>query len=121
MNRLASAVFVFAFALAFLGRAWPQDSFSGVDLLYPELAHPEKDAEEAISRGDLRFMAVDRYRRDTPGANQYGRLKGVHGAKFVKHPFRLFPSSSQMFSFNIRARAYAEAYNHVLLRRMLQE
>ncbi|HET7513049.1 MAG TPA: hypothetical protein VFJ88_09795, partial [Chthoniobacterales bacterium] len=32
----------------------------GVDLLYPELAHPAQDTHDAINIGDLRFVTIDR-------------------------------------------------------------
>jgi hypothetical protein len=39
----------------------------GIDLLYPEFAHPREDVAAAIQRDDLRFIAIDRARRIVPG------------------------------------------------------
>ncbi|MGH8092874.1 MAG: hypothetical protein ACREIF_05320 [Chthoniobacterales bacterium] len=98
-----------------------QDSFAGIDLLYPELAHPDEDARAAIKQGDLRFIAVDRYGKDVPGVERYPRLKQIHGTKFVRQPFRILATPSENFSFNIRARAYAREYNRVILRFVLRQ
>jgi hypothetical protein len=96
-----------------------QDSFSGVDLLYPEFAHPEKDALAAIKRRDCRFIMIDR-RGTVPGVERYPRLKATYGSKFIKQRFRIFATRSQNFSFNLRARTYAHDYNQTLLRYMLE-
>ena len=96
-----------------------QDSFAGVDLLYPEFAHPQQDARAAINRGDFRFITTDRH-KTVPGVERYPRLKAIHGTRFIKQRFRLFATGSQNFSFNLRARAYAYAYNQTLLHYLLK-
>jgi len=119
MNRLFALLIVFALGFLLLSRAAGQDSFAGVDLLYPQLAHPAKDAQEAIKRGDFRFVAIDRYGKDTPGVEDYPLLKQRYRTKLVRQPFRIIATPSQDFSFRIRARAYAEEYNGILLRHLL--
>ncbi|HEY1583459.1 MAG TPA: hypothetical protein VGF73_10215 [Chthoniobacterales bacterium] len=120
MNRFLCALLVLGMGLAFPQLARGQDSFSGVDLLYPELAHPEQDAKAALSRHDFRFIAIDRYGKNVPGVERYPRLKQKQGTKFVPQPFRIFATRSQNFSFGLRARAYAEEYNRILLRELLK-
>ena len=119
MNRLFALLIASALGFFLAGRAARQDSFAGVDLLYPEFAHPDKDAQEAIKRGDFRFVAIDRYGKDTPGVEPYPRLKQHYGTKLVRQRFRIIVTPSQDFSFRIRARAYAEEYNGSLLRHLL--
>ena len=119
MSRILPALFSFVLVFGFVKPAAAQDMLAGVDLLYPQLAHPETDARTAIKKNDLRFIAVDRYGKDTPGVNNYPRLKNHYGTKFVRQPFRIIATSSQDFSFRIRARAYAEIYNRILLRHLL--
>jgi len=119
MNRLL-ALLVATLALFLLDRAVGQESVAGIDLLYPELAHPDADARRAIKEGDFRFVAIDRYGKDTPGVERYPRLKQRYGSKLVRQPFRIIASPSQDFSFRIRARAYAQQYNRILLRHLLK-
>jgi len=119
MNRFLALLIVLVLGSFFLARASGQDSFAGVDLLYPELAHPDDDARRAIKRNDFRFVAVDRYGKDTPGVELYPRLKQHYGTKLVRQRFRIIATPSQDFSFRIRARAYAEEYNGSLLRHLL--
>ncbi len=121
MNRLLALLFCFAAGLAFLPCASGEDSFAGVDLLYPELAHPQEDAREAIQADDLRFIAIDRYAKVVPGVERYPRLREIQGTKFLRQSFRIFATRSQNFSFNLRARAYAEEYNRTLLQHLLQQ
>jgi hypothetical protein len=116
MNRLLRAILVLSIGLAFPSFATAQDSFSGVDLLYPELAHPQEDAKAALKQRDFRFIAIDRYGKDVPGLERFPRLKQIHGTKFVRQPFRIFATRSQNFSFALRARAYANEYNGIILR-----
>jgi hypothetical protein len=120
MNRLFVLLVMCALGLFFLSRASGQDSFAGVDLLYPELAHPDKDAQEAIQRRDFRFVAIDRYGKDTPGLEGHPRLKQRYKTKLVRQPFRIIATPSQDFSFRIRARAYARQYNSILLQYLLK-
>lgn len=82
--------------------------------MYPEFAHPEEDATAAIHRRDFRFIAVDRARRIVPATERSRRLRRAYGTKYIRQRFRLFPSASQNFSYNLRARAYAEQYNRAL-------
>jgi hypothetical protein len=120
MNRLLRALLILSIGLALPPFATGQDSFSGVDLLYPALAHPARDAREAIKHDDdLRFIAIDRYGKDVPGLERYPRLKQIQGTKFVRQPFRIFATRSQNFSFALRARAYAREYNEVIVHHLL--
>lgn len=96
------------------------DPFAGVDLLYPEFAHPEQDARAAIARHDYRFIATDRYQQNVPGVERYPRLRAHYGTKLIRQRFRLFATNSQNFSFNLRARTYATSYNQVLVRFLLK-
>ena len=114
MNRCLAARILLLVGLTLASPLAAQDSFEGVDLLYPEFAHPRADARAAIERGDLRFVATDRH-RTTPGVERYGRLKEIYGTKIIRQRFRLFPSRSDNFSFNLRARTYATEYNQTLL------
>jgi hypothetical protein len=120
MKRCLSAL---AFALLGLAAVLPvaaQDSLPGLDLLYPGFAHPQQDANAAIKKRDFRFITVDRQRKSVPGVERYPRLKATYGTKYVKQPFRIFATRSQNFSFNLRARAYADEYNRTLLRYLLK-
>lgn len=122
MNSFLRALLIFTILLALQPLPAPgQDSFSGVDLLYPELAHPLADARAAIKQRDLRFIAIDRYGKDAPGVERYPRLKEIQGTKFVRQPFRIFATRSQNFSFSLRARAYAEEYNRAILSYLLKQ
>ena len=114
MKRLPAACLLLLLAGACISSARGQDAFSGVDLLYPEFAHPQQDAQAAIKRRDLRFIATD-LRQTTPGAERYPRLKEIYGTKVIRQRFRIFATRSQNFSFNLRARAYAADYNRILL------
>ena len=105
MLRAAMNRFLPACTLLFIG--WTlvlptngQDAFSGVDLLYPEFAHPQEDARAAIARRDLRFVATDR-RHTAPGVERYPRLKEINGTKVIKQRFRIFASRSQNFSWHL--------------------
>ena len=100
--------------------ATDEDVFAGVDLLYPEFAHPAEDAHAAIAKRDFRFITVDRHGKDVPGAERYPRLVEKNGTKFVKQPFRILATTSQNFSFMLRARAYANEYNRTVLHYLLQ-
>jgi hypothetical protein len=119
MNRLLPAWTLLFIGWTLVSPANGQDAFPGVDLLYPEFAHPQEDARAAIKRGDFRFITTDR-RNTVPGVERYPRLKATYGVKFIKQRFRLFASRSQNFSFNLRARAYASDYNQTLLRHLLK-
>lgn len=98
-----------------------QDSAGGLDLLYPEFAHPREDAFAAIEKRDYRFINIDRHGKDVPGMERYGGLVELHGARFVKQRFLLFATPSQKFSFLLRARAYAREYNETVLHYLLQQ
>ncbi len=82
--------------------------------MYPEFAHPERDAAAAIQRRDFRFIAVDRARTIVPGMERSRRLQLTYGTKYIRQRLRLFATTSQNFSYNLRARAYAAQYNLTL-------
>jgi len=119
MIRLLPLLLIFGLGLGRVPPAHGQDSFSGVDLLYPEFAHPREDALAAIRRRDFRFIMIDR-RGTTPGLERYPQLKTAYGTKFIKQRFRIFSTLSQNFSFSLRARTYARDYNQALIQ-YLQE
>jgi hypothetical protein len=118
MIKLLPLLLIFAVGLMRVPLANGQDSFSGVDLLYPEFAHPREDAIAAIKRHDFRFIMID-HRGTVPGAERYPQLKAAYGTRFIKQRFRIFATSSQNFSFNLRARTYANDYNQTLVRYLL--
>jgi hypothetical protein len=115
MRRLLPLLLVFVFAPG----APAQDFSGGIDLLYPEFAHPREDAFAAIQKRDYRFISVDRHGKDVPGLGRYPRMVETYGIQIVKQRFRIFASPSQNFSFILRARAYAEEYNRTLLHYLL--
>ena len=119
MNRFLPACMLLFIGWTLVSPTNGQDSFAGVDLLYPEFAHPQEDAQAAIKRRDFRFITTDRH-KTVPGVERYPRLKAIHGTKFIKQRFRIFATRSQNFSFNLRARVYADAYNRTLLRYLLK-
>jgi hypothetical protein len=120
MNRFLPACIFLYIGWMLVPPANGQDSFAGIDLLYPEFAHPQEDALAAIQRRDFRFVTTDRH-KTVPGVERYPRLKATHGTKFIKQRFRLFATRSQNFSWNLRARAYAQDYNQTLLQYLLKE
>ncbi|MEO6870724.1 MAG: hypothetical protein ABI233_00720 [Chthoniobacterales bacterium] len=91
----------------------------GIDLLYPEFAHPREDVAASIKRDDLRFIATDRARRIVPGMEHSRNLLRQYRVKHIRQRFRLFPSRSQNFSYNLRAEAYAREYNLTLKQYLL--
>jgi hypothetical protein len=93
----------------------------GIDLLYPEFAHPREDAFAAMEKHDYRFVNVDRHGKDVPGTERYGRFVEIYGTRFVKQRFRIFATPSQNFSFILRARVYAREYNDTVLHYLLQK
>ncbi len=117
--KIASAALLFILMATVTLRA--QDLIPGVDLLYPELSHPQEDAEKAIEQGDFRFVTIDRSGEEAPGVERYPRLQKKYGTQFVRQPLRTIETPSQKFSFRIRARAYAEQYNRLLLRHLQRE
>ncbi len=120
MNRFWTACILLFVGIALASPLQSQDSFEGVDLLYPEFAHPHEDALAAIKQRDFRFVATDRH-KTTPGADRYARLKEVYGTKIIRQRFRIFTTRSQNFSWNLRARAYANDYNQTLLQYLLMQ
>lgn len=86
----------------------------GIDLLYPEFAHPRADVAASIKRDDLRFIATDRARKIVPGMEHSRNLLRRYRVKHIRQRFRLFPSRSENFSYNLRAEAYAREYNLTL-------
>jgi hypothetical protein len=119
MNRPLPVLLIFGVGFALIPLATGQDSLAGVDLLYPEFAHPQEDALVAIKRRDFRFITIDR-RETVPGVERYPQLKATYGTKFIKQRFRIFATRSQNFSFNLRARAYAYDHNQTLVRYLLE-
>ena len=117
MNRFLPLLLVFLFVPG----APAQDSAGGIDLLYPEFAHPREDGFAAIEKHDYRFINVDRHGKDVPGMDRYGRFVEIYGTRFVKQRFRIFATPSQNFSFILRARAYAREYNETVLHYLLQK
>ena len=115
MKKLLPLLVIFAVGLVRIPLANGQDSFSGVDLLYPEFAQPEEEARAAIKRRDFRFIMIDR-RGTVPGVEHYPQLKAAYGTKYIRQRFRIFATRSQNFSFNLRARTYAHDYNQTLVR-----
>jgi hypothetical protein len=120
MNRFLPACIFLCIGWMLILPANGQDSFAGIDLLYPEFAHPQADALAAIKQRDFRFIITDRH-KTAPGVERYPRTKAIHGTKFIKQRFRLFATRSQNFSFNLRARAYAYDYNQTLLHYLLKQ
>ena len=114
MNRFLPACILLFVGIALASPLRGQDSFAGIDLLYPEFAHPQEDALAAIKKRDFRFVATDRH-QTTPGVEHYPRFKEMYGTKIIKQRFRIFITRSQNFSFDLRARAYAYEYNQTLL------
>ena len=119
MNRFLPACILFFVGMALASPIHGQDSFAGIDLLYPEFAHPQEDVRAAIKERDFRFVATDR-RKTTPGIERYPRLKEIYGTKIIRQRFRIFTTRSQNFSFNLRARAYATEYNQTLVSYLLK-
>ena len=97
-----------------------EEPFLGVDLLFPELAHPTDDLSAAIRRRDFRFITINREMTIVPGVENYPRTVKRYGKKFMKQPLHLFLSRSRTFSYNIRVRAYAAEYNTTLLQYLLK-
>jgi hypothetical protein len=120
MNRFLPACILLLAGTAFFSPARAQDSFQGVDLLYPEFAHPQEDALAAIKARDYRFVTTDRA-GTVPGAERYPRQVEIYGTKVIRQRLRIFVTRSQNFSFNLRARNYATAYNRTLLQYLLKQ
>ncbi len=114
MNRFLAACILLLIGMAPAAPLRGQDTFAGVDLLYPEFAHPQKDALAASKERDFRFIMIDR-RGTVPGIEAFPRLREVFGTKFIRQRFRIFATRSQNFSFHLRARTYAYDYNQTLL------
>ena len=119
MKRLFPVLLILGTGLMRIPLANGQDSFRGVDLLYPEFAHPREDALAAIKRRDFRFIMID-HQGTVPGVERYPQLKATYGTRFIKQRFRIFATYSQNFSFNLRARTYAHDYNQTLVRYLLE-
>jgi hypothetical protein len=117
MNRFLPLLLVFLF----VSGASAQDFAGGIDLLYPEFAHPREDAFAAMEKRDYRFINVDRHGKDVPGTEHFEGLVESYGTRMVKQRFRIFATPSQNFSFILRARAYAREYNETLLHYLLQK
>ncbi len=120
MRKLLPLLLLVALALAAPPLAPAQDAFAGIDLLYPEFAHPQQDVQAAIKAGDFRFIATDPRRRIVPGMEKHRAIQRKYGTKFLRQRFRIFATRSQNFSFNLRARAYATEYNQALLHYLLE-
>jgi hypothetical protein len=111
MERLLPTLLTFVFGFSLLLPASGQEALPEIDLLYPDFAHPQRDADGAIKHRDFRFITMDRIGEVVPGVERYPRLKGLYGMKLLKQHLHLFASASEKFSFDLRARAYAEQYN----------
>ena len=120
MKRLLPVLLILGTGFVRIPLANGQDSFSGVDLLYPEFAHPREDALAAVERRDFRFIMIDR-QGTMPGLERYPQLKATYRTKFIKQRFRIFATRSQNFSFNLRARTYARDYNQTLVHYLLEQ
>jgi hypothetical protein len=120
MKRLLSVLLILGTGFVRIPLANGQDSFSGVDLLYPEFAHPREDAVAAVERRDFRFIMIDR-QGTVPGLELHSQLRATHGTRFIKQRFRIFATRSQNFSFNLRARTYARDYNQTLVHYLLEQ
>lgn len=121
MKKFRPLLLVLAIALTGAPPLRGQDAFEGIDLLYPEFAHPVADAQAAIESRDFRFIRIDRRKRSVPGLERYPGMRTRYGTKFIRQRFRIFATSSQNFSFNLRARAYAYEYNQTLLKFLLEQ
>ena len=117
MQRL---LLLFLFILSSLAISKAEEPVLGVDLVFPELAHPREDALAAIRRSDFRFITIDWTMKVVPGVEKYPRTVRHYGTKFMKQPLHLFTSRSRSFSYNIRVRAYASEYNKVILQSVLE-
>jgi len=118
MHRFLPLLLVF---LLILNAPGQDAAAGGIDLLYPEFAHPREDAFAAIEKREYRFISVDRHGKDVPATERHRRLVEFYGTRFVKQRFRIFATPSQNFSFILRARAYAREYNETLLHYLLQK
>ena len=97
MKKLLPVLLIFGLGFVRIPLANGQDSFPGVDLLYPEFAHPREDALAAIERHDFRFIMID-HQGTVPGVERYPQLKATYGTRFIKQrTFRIFahPDSSE--------------------------
>jgi hypothetical protein len=106
-------------SLIWLAPLQAEEPVFGVDLLFPELAHPKEDALAAIRRHDFRFITINRAMTIVPGVEDHPQTIRHHGTKFMKQPLHLFASRSRTFSYNIRVHAYAADYNKTLLQYLL--
>ena len=119
MKRLLPVLLILGIGFVPIPLANGQDSFRGVDLLYPEFAHPREDALAAVERRDFRFIMIDR-QGTVPGLEHYPQLKATYGTRFIRQRFRIFATRSQNFSFDLRAQTYAHDYNQTLVRYLLE-
>lgn len=110
---LTALILVFGFSL--IPPSSGQEYLPAVDLLYPQFAHPQRDVAAAIKHRDFRFLTMDRVGQLVPGVEGYAHLKAFYGLKLLKAHLHLFASASEHFSFDLRARAYAQEYNRALL------
>ena len=79
MRELLAVLLIFGVGLMRIPLANGQDSFPGVDLLYPEFGHPREDALAAIERHDFRFMLID-HPGTVPGVEQSAHSTGSYAA-----------------------------------------
>jgi hypothetical protein len=77
-------------------------------------ANPVDDANEAIRRNDLRFLAVRGYAVTVPGIDDY------HERFAEKYKYRIIegttdtPKDNEGFKLQDRASEYAKSYNRVI-------
>jgi hypothetical protein len=95
-----------------------QDSFSGVDLYI--LSLPIRERTPYGDRAARLLIMIDR-QGTIPGLERYPQLKATYSTRFIKQRFRIFATSSQNFSFNLRARTYAHDYNQTLVHYLLEQ
>ena len=84
-------------------------------LSWVRTANPQRDATQAIARGDYRFYAVNGIAPGIiPGIDQWG----VHRALAEAHGYRIIGGTSDYSNgdLNELAMRYATTYNKVLLR-----
>jgi hypothetical protein len=79
------------------------------------LDHAEADANEAISHGDLRFLAVQGYSLEIPGVTgDVSKIEATYGIKFLSGTSDVIENNEHQ-RLDVNAREYALRYNKTLL------